>query len=105
LVNDSDFKIESVMVVSQASGTFLDAWNEETSFIALRAFIPPVSTVKEVENDREKCRATKQWVYGYLFHRKHFIRQEICIFKKVTLIQRNWRSSSFLWPVDGFVVR
>jgi hypothetical protein len=25
LVNDSDFKIESVMVVSQASGTFLDA--------------------------------------------------------------------------------
>ncbi|WP_395052182.1 hypothetical protein [Flavobacterium sp.] len=102
LVNDSDFKIESVMVVSQAFGT-LDGEMKKTSLLR-HAFIeiPPVSSVKVEMIEKSVVQLNNEFMVTYFIENTLYDKK--FIFKKHfdTILEIEEVPVLF---VDGFVVR
>jgi hypothetical protein len=102
LINDSDFKIESVMVVSQASGT-LDGEMKKTSLLR-HAFveIPPVSTVKVEMIEKSVVQLNNEFMVTYFIGNTLYDKK--FIFKKHFDNTMEIEEVPVLF-VDGFVVR
>ena len=102
LVNDSDYKIESVMVVSQASGT-LDGEMKKTSLLR-HAFIeiPPVSSVKVEMIEKSVVQLNNEFMVTYFLENKLYDKK--FIFKKHFNTTMEIEEVPVLF-VDGFVVR
>ena len=102
LVNDSDFTIESVMVVSQASGT-IDGEMKKSSLLR-HAFveIPAVSTVKVEMIEKSVLQLNNDFMVTYFIGNKLYDKK--FIFKKHFDTKMEIEEVPILF-VDGVVVR
>lgn len=102
LVNDSDFTIESVMVVSQASGT-IDGEMKKSSLLR-HAFveIPAVSTVKVEMIEKSVLQLNNEFIVTYFIGNKLYDKK--FIFKKHFDTKMEIEEVPILF-VDGVVVR
>jgi hypothetical protein len=102
LVNDSDFNLESVMVVSQASGT-LDGEMKKTSLLR-HAFveIPAVSTVKVEMIEKSVVQLNNEFMVTYFIGNTLYDKK--FIFRKHFDQNMEIEEVPILF-VDGFVVR
>lgn len=102
LVNDSDFTIESVMVVSQASGT-IDGEMKKSSLLR-HAFveIPAVSTVKVEMIEKTVLQLNNEFMVTYFIGNKLYDKK--FIFKKHFDTNAEIEEVPILF-VDGVVVR
>jgi hypothetical protein len=102
LVNDSDFNLESVMVVSQASGT-LDGEMKKTSLLR-HAFveIPAVSTVKVEMIEKSVVQLNNEFMVTYFIGNTLYDKK--FIFRKHFDENMEIEEVPILF-VDGFVVR
>ena len=102
LINDSDFKIESVMVVSQAFGT-LNGEMKKTSLLR-HAFleIPPVSSVKVEMIEKSVLQLNNEFMVTYFI--------ENTLYDKKFIFKKNFDTNLEIEEVpvlflDGFVIR
>lgn len=102
LINDSDFDLESVMVVSKAFGT-LDGEMKKTSLLR-HAFvhIPAVSVVKIEMIEKSVLQLNNEFMVTYFI--KDTLYDKRFIFKKYFDTQGKMEEVPILF-VDGFVVR
>lgn len=102
LVNDSDFKIESVMVVSKAFGT-LDGEMKKTSLLR-HAFteIPPVSFVKVEMIEKSVVQLNNEFMVTYFIENTLYDKKFIFIKHFDTKLELEEVPVLFL---DGFVIR
>lgn len=102
LVNDSDFTIESVMVVSQASGS-IDGEMKKSSLLR-HAFveIPAVSTVKVEMIEKSVLQLNNEFMVTYFIGNKLYDKK--FIFKKHFDSKMEIEEVPILF-VDGVVVR
>ena len=102
LVNDSDFDIESVMVVSKAFGT-IDGEMKKTSLLR-HAFVhvPAVSVVKVEMIEKSVLQLNNEFMLTYFI--KDTLYDKQFIFKKHFDTQGEMEEVPILF-VDGFVVR
>ena len=102
LINDSDFKIESVMVVSQAFGT-LNGEMKKTSLLR-HAFLEilPISSVKVEMIEKSVLQLNNEFMVTYFI--------ENTLYDKKFIFKKNFDTNLEIEEVpvlflDGFVVR
>jgi hypothetical protein len=102
LINDSDFVLDSVMVVSKAFGT-LDGEMKKTSLLR-HAFtqIPPVSTVKVEMIENSVLQLNNEFMVTYFIGNTLYDKK--FIFKANTIIEKAVEEVPILF-VDGVVVK
>lgn len=102
LINDSDYRLESVMVVSKAFGT-LDGEMKKTSSLR-HAFIevPAISVVKIEMIEKSVLQLNNEFMVTYFIGSKLFDKK--FTFVKNTISETNMEEVPFLF-VDGVVVK
>ena len=102
LINDSDYRLESVMVVSKAFGT-LDGEMKKTSSLR-HAFIevPAISVVKIEMIEKSVLQLNNEFMVTYFIGSKLFDKK--FTFVKNTIIETNMEEVPILF-VDGVTVK